>query len=225
MRLIVEQNMNSLGIASAIVKTGVFTQEQALYEPIIIPAGPRSDQQLRLVEDHYRQRHEKFAVKQGWEPISPDGMERDAYDRFGRCDYVLLVRTDGRVGAGCRLIWSTPALKLPVQEFLTDPETVPMGSVEVSRMTGSPETARYSNLLLGYLLGYLIEREVAGVYVTIRRRLLEKYEHSGFDCYERLPGKPMQKTNRNGTKELFHPVWIGFAGYQQAINLLSRLCR
>ncbi|MDP3957714.1 MAG: hypothetical protein Q8Q10_04405 [bacterium] len=91
-------------------------------------------------------------------------------------------------------------------------------------MTATPETARDSSRFLGYLLGYLDERGVSGVYVTIRKRLLEKYEHSGFNCYERLPGKPMEKTNRDGTRESFLPVWIGLAGYQQALRLLSKLC-
>ncbi len=179
---------------------------------------------MRLVEDHFRRRHEQFAVKYGWEPISADGMEQDGYDRFSRCDYILLARHDGRVSAGCRLIWSTSVFPLPVATFLENPQTVPLGSVEISRMTSTPEATPYSLQFLGHLLGYLSERGVPGFYVTIRKRLLERYKHSGFDCYETLPGRALEKMSLTGNKEFFLPVWIGIKGYQQALGLLSRLC-
>ncbi|MFZ2187831.1 MAG: acyl-homoserine-lactone synthase [Candidatus Moraniibacteriota bacterium] len=212
---------NNLGVVRSITPAAA----PLPYEPTIIFAGTKNKRQKELVKDHYRRRHDVFAVQYGWEDIRADGMEQDGYDRFGHCDYVLLVRADGRVGAGCRLIWSTPASPLPIQEFLEDPSSVPTGSVEISRMTATPETARSSSRFLGYLLGYLAEREVSGFYVTIRKRLLEKYAHSGFNRYELLPGQAMEKTSRDGTRESFLPVRIGLEGEQQAISLLSRLCR
>jgi hypothetical protein len=216
--------MNQTGAVSS-VNPPVFMRNQAIYEPVVIPAGQRNEKDQRFVEGHFRRRHELFAIKYGWEPISPDGMESDSYDRMGCCDYALLVRRhNGSVDAGCRLIRDRENMPLPIRGLLADPDSIPVGAVEISRLTGTPASARYSSRFLGYLFGYLDEIGVESVYVTIRERLLEKYEHSGFKCYERLAGKAMEKTNRDGTKEYFYPVWIGLAGYQQALHLLSRLC-
>lgn len=194
------------------------------YTPFIIRSGLKTDRETCLVEDHYRRRHEQFAIKYGWEEVRADGMEQDGYDRFGRCDYVLLANALGQVGAGCRLIWSTPTLDLPISKLLDNSQSVPLGSVEISRITGTPESAKHSLEFLGHLLTYLHERGVTGFYVTIRRRLLERYRHSGFDCYETLPGKALEKTSRTGNKEYFLPVWIGVKGYQQAFSILSHSC-
>lgn len=211
--------MNNLGRALPVAVP------QQPYAPIVIFAGDENTQHVRIVQDYCRRRHEIFSTQYGWEPTRPDGIEQDGYDRFGHCDYVLLVDTKGKVGAGCRLIWSTPATPLPIQKFLDDPSGIPAGSVEISRMVATSETARHSHHFLGYLLGYLSEHGVSSFYVTIRKRLLNKYAHSGFDCYEQLSGRPLEKTNLDGSKELFFPIRVGLDGYNQAESLLSRLCR
>jgi len=196
------------------------------YNPVSIRAGSKkSSQETELVNDYFRRRHDMFSVKFGWEPVRADGMESDGYDLFGRCDYILSARSDGKVGAGCRLIWHTPTptSRLPVQDFLNNPEEVKSNAVEISRMVSTPEASQNSKRFLWYLLGYLSEREVPGVYVTIRERLLKRYEHSGFYCYKRLPGKEKIKINRNGREEHFLPVWIDLDGYQEALKILSQL--
>lgn len=224
MRLSTEYIMNTREGANLIsAASHRFPKQQSLYEPMVIPAGSIEQTHHRhLIESHFRRRHEQFAVKYGWEPITQSGMEYDSYDVNGHCDYALLIRrSDETVGAGCRLIRSKPGVSLPIQELLYAQESIPVGSIEISRMTNTSETAHSLYPFLGYLLGYLSKCGVTDVYMTIRKRLIEKFAHSGFDCYERLSGETMKKTNRNGKIEYFLPVRIGLTGYQQALRLLS----
>jgi len=194
------------------------------HQTIVVKSGVKTRYEMNLVQEHFKRRHEQFAIKYGWEMIRENGMEQDAYDRNDQCDYVLLSDSYGKVIAGCRLIWSTPTTNLPISKFLENPHSIPIGSVEISRITGTPESAKHSLEFLGYLLSYLQNRQVAGFYVTIRKRLLERYHHSGFNCYEILPGKALEKISRTGRKEYFLPVWIGMKGYEQAFRILSHSC-
>lgn len=196
-----------------------FLKQRSLYEPVVILAESVEQTHHRhLIEDHFRRRHEQFAVKCGWEPTTSTGMEYDVYDSDGHCDYVFLVHQNNQiVSAGCRLIRSKPGVNLPIQKFLSNPESVPVGSIEISRMTSTPEVAHYSFLKL--LIGHLIDHDgISSAYVIMRKRLLQMYRRNGLTHIDRLPGMAMEKVSRDGRKENFLPVLLGLVGFQQSLH-------